>query len=90
MYQQGLITEAQSCNRKETFDETCAVLRKRASAEEDSPHLLHEYFPQPALTTRIVLQVELVEAMKYVLVCVHVKRVDIQIVPSQLQRLKNL
>jgi hypothetical protein len=52
-----------------------------------SQHLLDEDLPQPGLPARVVLQVELVEAVEDVLVRVHVQRVHVQVVPAGRQNL---
>jgi hypothetical protein len=51
---------------------------------------LEEDLTQAALPDRIVLQVELVEALPAVLDRMHVERVDREVVRGQLQRLENL
>ena len=45
-------------------------------------HLLDEDLPQPALPTRVVLEVEAVKAVEDVFVRVHVQGVHIQVVPA--------
>ena len=51
---------------------------------------LQEDLAQPRLADRVVLQVELVEAVERVLVRVHVERVDREVVRGQVQRLEHL
>lgn len=51
---------------------------------------LEEDLSQSRLSQRIVLQVELVEAMEGILMCVHIKRVDREIVRSEMQGLEHL
>lgn len=45
-------------------------------------HLLDEDLTQPRLAARVVLEVELVEAVEDVFVRVHVQRVHVQVVPA--------
>jgi hypothetical protein len=54
------------------------------------PRLLNKDLAQAGLAERVVLEVKLVEAVKDGLVGVHVQRVDIQVIPGELQRLKYL
>ena len=51
---------------------------------------LHEDLAQARLADGVVLEVELVEAVKRVRVRVHVERVDREVVRGQLQRLEHL
>ena len=51
---------------------------------------LQENLPQPRLADGVVLQVELVETVERILVRMHIKRVDREIVGRQVQRLEHL
>ena len=51
---------------------------------------LEEDLAQPRLADRVVLEIEFVEAMERVLMCVHIERVDGEVVRGQIERLENL
>ena len=51
---------------------------------------LQENLPQPRLADGVVLQVELVETVERILVRMHIKGVDREVVGRQVQRLEHL
>lgn len=61
-----------------------AYKKARYNCRTGKPDLLDKDFPQAGLPKGVVLEVESVETVKGVFVCMHVQGVDIQFVPATL------
>lgn len=77
-----------SLGRLQVGEELPRQLRQKPPPDEVV--LLYEYLPQPGLAARVVLEVELVEAVEGVLVGVDVQQVDVEVVARQVEGLEDL